>query len=129
MSFADLLEPGTAKACKNKFINPTITYEREESMKTKFTSQRARKLTKNAILLTFFALALSASPRSRGDAAQCNQLPTAWTYSGIGSWFTSSNWCDGVPLCAFPACISNGGTAQINSTDPAAYACDISWPL
>jgi hypothetical protein len=60
MSFADLLKPGTAKACKNKSINPTITYERGESMKTKFTSQTARRLSKNAILLTIFALALSA---------------------------------------------------------------------
>jgi T5SS/PEP-CTERM-associated repeat protein len=93
-------------------------------MKTKCTPQTAQKLTNKVILVILAALALYASPSSRGDAAQCNQLPTAWTYSGSGSWFNSSNWCDGVPLCPFPACISNGGTAQINSTDQAAYACE-----
>src|SRR6202008_746924 len=44
--------------------------------------------------------------------------------SGPGDWFDSSNWCGGVPICLGFTCISNGGTAQIISTDPTSHACE-----
>jgi T5SS/PEP-CTERM-associated repeat protein len=108
-------------------------------MKTKFPSQIAS--WKNAILLAITAFALSASPRSRADAALCG-CTRSWDNLGAGDWFDPSNWTpyhDFVPGCGEqPVCpidngtteanINNGGEAriaQINSTPPpTAHACE-----
>jgi T5SS/PEP-CTERM-associated repeat protein len=82
-------------------------------MEKKFASQTAKKLSKNVILLSLTALALYASPGSRG-AELCNQiLFSSWATPGAGNWFDSSNWCGGVPLCHSFTCISNGGKLHV----------------
>jgi T5SS/PEP-CTERM-associated repeat protein len=57
-----------------------------------------------------------------------NKFTTVWTYHGTGDWFTSSNWSNGVPICAngvsYDAKINNGYTAQINTGS--ASACEVS---
>jgi T5SS/PEP-CTERM-associated repeat protein len=91
-------------------------------MKTKFTSQTTRKLTKKVILLAITALALFASP---GVALATDCLPqTTWTDSA-GSWFTAGNWNNGVPSSGTAALINNGGTAQITASLPVANACSL----
>jgi hypothetical protein len=45
---------------------------------------------------------------------------TTWTYSGEGSWFTDTNWDNGVPNSTTDAYFNNGGTATIDSGDAAA---------
>ncbi|MFZ3375641.1 MAG: hypothetical protein WA183_08815 [Chthoniobacterales bacterium] len=94
-------------------------------MKKKSASQTARKLTKNAILFAITALALCASPGSRGDA-QCNVFAsTSWTGTVDNSWFNQSNWTNGVPSAVSPTAINSAPTAQVTSTDPTANACGI----
>jgi hypothetical protein len=91
-------------------------------MKTKLTSQTARKLTKKVILLAITALALFALP---GVALAADCLPqTTWT-DHAGSWFTAANWNNGVPNSGTAALINNGGTAQISASLPAANACSL----
>ena len=87
------------------------------------TTLHLRKSIGFLIPLAFVCLAFFAPPSSRGDA-QCNwAIPTNWR-GGTGDWFVPSNWDNGVPICVSPAGISNGGTAQITSTDPTAEACE-----
>jgi hypothetical protein len=82
----------------------------------------SRKFSKkNAILLAVAAFALSAS--SAFSQSQCLQI-TTWR-GGTGSWFTASNWNNGVPTSSINAQINNGGTAQINGGIPVAYACSL----
>jgi T5SS/PEP-CTERM-associated repeat protein len=97
-------------------------------MKTKFTSETDRKLTRQVILLTIAALAVSTSTGSRAEEL-CN-CQTTWIGS-TGDWFTQSNWSSTLPDCGGGSCIIggatqgeiNGGTAQISSTTQTAYAC------
>jgi len=92
-------------------------------MKKKSASQTAQKLTNKVILLAITALALYASPSTRGIEV-CNQiLFSSWTTPGAANWFDSPNWCGGVPLCHSFTCISNGGTAQVG-TGTTANACE-----
>lgn len=110
---------------------------KEKIKKTKSTSQLPRTLIKNAILLAIIALALSVSPRSRGDAALCG-CTRYWCNPGAGDWFDPSNWCpyqDYVPGYGGPICpvdggiteanVNNGGTAQISGLAQTAHACEV----
>jgi hypothetical protein len=56
-------------------------------------------------------------------AQTCTQT-TNWR-AGTGSWFTASNWDNGVPNSATNAQINNGGTAQITSSLQPANACTV----
>ena len=61
-------------------------------MKTKSASQTGKNVNwKNAILLAITALALSASPGSRAEDADCLFL-ASWDNPGTGDWFDPSNW-------------------------------------
>lgn len=78
---------------------------------------------KSAILLAITALALFALP---GVALATDCLPqTTWTGAVDHNWFTAGNWNGGVPDSGKAAVINNGGTAQINSSLPAANACSL----
>ena len=92
-------------------------------MKTKYALQTQRKFTKNAILLIVAALALCASPAVT-LATDC--LPQTTWIGGKSSWFTSSNWDNGLPDSGTAALIDNGGTAQITASLPVANACSLS---
>lgn len=90
-------------------------------MKTKFTSQTARTLTRNTILLALIGLAFSAS--------SVVAATTIWTLNGTGSWFTSSNWDHGEPDPLTDAQINNGGTARIIIDVPQAVALSLTLGL
>jgi T5SS/PEP-CTERM-associated repeat protein len=90
-------------------------------MKAKSTSQIARMLTRNAILLTVTALALCASPTIALADGCIGQ--TTWTGAIDNNWFTAGNWSNGVPTVGDTAEIDNGGTANINSAG--AVACNL----
>ena len=110
---------------KNKTTHFVSHHENE------FTSETGRKLTRQVIVLTIAALALSTSTGSRAEEL-CNCM-TTWI-GGTGDWFTLSNWTSvGPPSCGGSVCsplaggaqgfINNGGTAQISSQTQIAFAC------
>jgi hypothetical protein len=92
-------------------------------MKKKHSSETTRKFIKNAILLTMAGLALLAAP-AVGPATTCTPQ-TTWTGAVDNNWFTAGNWNNGVPNSGTAALINNGGSAQINSSLPAANACSL----
>jgi hypothetical protein len=84
--------------------------------------KHSRKLSKKSVmLLAVAAFALSAS--SAFAQAQCLTI-TTWS-GGTGSWFTVSNWNNGVPISSINAQVNNGGTAQIASSLQVANACSL----
>jgi len=115
------VKPGTRKSARKK--NNKRNEKEKEIMKKKFSSQTAAKLIKNAILLTMAALALCALP---GVVLATTCTPqTTWTGAIDHNWFNSGNWSNGVPDSSTAAVINNGGTAQINTSLPAANACSL----
>ena len=79
-------------------------------MKNKSASQSAL-----ICLFTVLAFALCNSS-ARGDCTD------TWSNTSSGDWFTAANWSNGVPTSSTSACINDGGTAQINSSDGTAFA-------
>lgn len=97
-------------------------------MKTKSTSQTARKLTGNAILFAITALTLTACWPAVALADDCLTV-TKWRV-GTGSWFDCpNNWDNGCPNSSKAAQINNSGTAQILADAPMAEACSLTLGL
>ena len=76
------------------------------------------------IVLLMAVLALSSSSSAFAQA-QCT-LTTNWIGPATGgSWFTATNWDNGVPNSSTAALINNGGPAQIISSLQSANACSL----